>query len=166
MRIWPHKRDSVAKALSVIVLGLWAVAATAAEFELRDLDGKLHRLSDYRGKWVVVNFWATWCPPCREEIPELIFFHDSHKDKDAVVIGVNYEDLEIDKVRSFLEDYLVSFPVLLSEPDEMGPLGRIKGLPTTYLVAPDGKVVHERLGAVNVEYLEGLLERFKGRSSP
>ena len=66
----------------LILLALWAftVAADPVDFELPGLDGKTYRLSEYRGKWVLVNYWATWCPPCREELPELEIFYNNHKE--------------------------------------------------------------------------------------
>ena len=90
------------RALLVIVLGLvtpfWVHAETV-EFGLPDLDGKLRRLSEFRGKWVLVNYWATWCPPCLEELPELEVFHVKHQYRDAVVIGVNLEDIDLARLR-------------------------------------------------------------------
>ena len=145
----------------LISLILLPITGQGADFTLRDLDGEPHSLSDYRGKWVIVNLWATWCPPCREEIPELIFFHDAHADRDAVVLGVNFEELEVDKVRAFLDDYLVSYPILLAQPGRNGPLGRVKALPTTYVVSPEGEVVHTRIGSVDRAYLERVIREAK-----
>lgn len=154
------------KAVKLVLISLILAPLTswgAEDFTLRDLDGEAHRLSDFRGQWVVVNVWATWCPPCREEIPELIFFHDAHAGKDALVLGVNFEELKVDKVRSFLDEYLVSYPILLAEPGREGPLGPIKGLPTTYIVSPEGEVVHTRVGSVDRAYLESALDHLKGQ---
>lgn len=147
--------------LLLIVCSLWAasVVAQPVELVLADLDNKDYRLSDYRGKWVVVNYWATWCPPCVEEMPELVFFHDKHKDKDAVVLGVNFEDAPDQQIRDFLEEHLVSYPILLAEPDAMSPLGRIPGLPTTFIVSPKGEVVHRIVGRTSLEKLEALTNK-------
>lgn len=137
------------------------VYANTTHFNLSDLNGKDHKLSDYEGKWVVVNYWATWCPPCVAEIPELIFFHDKHANNDAVVLGVNFEDASELKVKNFLEDYMVSYPVLLSEADAHSDLGEISGLPTTFIVSPDGEVVHKKVGIVDAEYLENIIAHYK-----
>jgi thiol-disulfide isomerase/thioredoxin len=77
----------------LVMLLLFSVANARAsvDFSMSGIDGKEYRLSDFKGKWVLVNFWATWCPPCLEEMPELEIFHSRHKDSNAVVIGVNYE---------------------------------------------------------------------------
>lgn len=136
-------------------------ANSATNFNLADLDGKEHNLSDYRGKWVVVNYWATWCPPCIEEIPELNSFHDKHKKTDAVVLGVNFEELDPDLVSQFLEEYMVSYPILLDEPDKFTELGRIDGLPTTFIISPRGEVVHKKTGKVDTAYLEKVIQEYK-----
>jgi thiol-disulfide isomerase/thioredoxin len=109
----------------------------------------------------VVNYWATWCPPCQEEIPELVDFHERHKDGDAVVIGVNFEDIGADQLKSFVESYLITYPVLRSEPLPATPLGPIPGLPTTYIIAPDGAPVARQVGPVTGEHLDNYIDRKK-----
>lgn len=147
--------------LILVLVGVSANASTI-DMELKDLDGKVHRLSDYRGKWVVVNYWATWCPPCRAEIPELIFFHDAHKDKDAVVIGINAESAPVADVRAFLDEYMVTYPILLGDADDGSPLGRIQGLPTTFLISPKGEVIYSHVGMVNKKMLEAAIAKSRG----
>ena len=90
-----------------------------------------HKLSDYRGKWVVVNYWATWCPPCLTEIPELVDFHEDHKDKDAVVVGVNFENIGVNGLKQFVDEYFMNYPVLRTKPGPNSALGPIPGLPPT-----------------------------------
>ncbi len=144
--------------LAVFSLPTWA----SSEFTLTDLDGNTHRLSDYRGKWVVVNYWATWCPPCLQEIPELVQFHERHKDSDAVVLGINMESIEPELLRGFVEDNFVNYPVLQGGHDPQG-VGNIPGLPTTYLVGPDGKPVARQVGAITAESIERFIDKQKRR---
>ncbi len=90
--------------LTRLLLLLFAPAVFAVNLPYTDLEGQSANLSDYRGRWVVANYWATWCPPCREEIPDLVLFHDQHKDRDAVVIGFNMEEnLPRQQLRTRLE---------------------------------------------------------------
>ncbi|MEA3404617.1 MAG: TlpA disulfide reductase family protein [Pseudomonadota bacterium] len=132
--------------------------------KLTDLDGNESLLSDYKGKWVILNLWATWCPPCLVEIPDLVMFHEAHHDKDAVVIGVNYEDNDPAKVKAFAESQMINYPVVRFEgkPDgTTSPLGKLQGLPTTYMVAPDGTVVAARTGMVDQKMLEDFMKRYE-----
>jgi thiol-disulfide isomerase/thioredoxin len=130
----------------------------AADVVFTDLDGKVHRIGDYRGKWVIVNYWATWCPPCLEEIPELVQFHEEHKDTDAVVLGVNSEDITPERLREFVDSFLVTYPVIPAEPSASSPFGPLPGLPITFLVSPEGEVVARQIGGVTREAIERFIE--------
>ncbi len=133
------------------------------DIKLIDLDGKETTLKDYRGKWVIINLWATWCPPCLVEIPDLILFHEAHKDKDAIVLGVNYESIAIEKVKAFAESQMISFPVVRFEGTIDGrttPFGKLKGLPTTYMLSPEGELVAARTGMVDQKMLEEFIEKY------
>jgi len=93
-----------------VILSLAAGSAGAQGFVFKDMQGQTQRLSDYRGKWVLVNFWATWCPPCLEEIPDLIALHEAHRKTNLVVIGVAL-DSDRDSVVEFVAKKRVSYPV-------------------------------------------------------
>jgi thiol-disulfide isomerase/thioredoxin len=127
-------------------------------FSSEDLNGKIHKLSDYRGKWVIVNYWATWCPPCLDEIPELAEFHDKHAKSSAVVLGVNYEDVDDAYLKSFVDEYFISYPILKADLRRTPPFGRIRGLPTTFVISPEGKLVETRIGSVDMEWLEKIIK--------
>ncbi|MDH3901406.1 MAG: TlpA family protein disulfide reductase [Gammaproteobacteria bacterium] len=138
---------------------LAAVGADKVDFTLPDINGNKVSLSDYRGKWVVVNYWATWCPPCLEEIPDLVEFHEKHKDKDAVVLGVSFEEVNKDYLLEFVESHFMSYPVLRSEPAPRTALGPVMGLPTTYIISPTGERVARHEGPITGAALEAFLER-------
>lgn len=137
-------------------------AESVVDFSLQDLKGGAHHLSDYRGKWVIVNYWATWCPPCLDEIPELSDFHEKHKAIDAVVIGINYEeDIETKYLQSFIDEYLIPYPILRADMNATGPFGEIYGLPSTFIVSPQGNIVAHKVGGVTQAQLEKLISQEK-----
>ncbi|MET0089392.1 MAG: TlpA disulfide reductase family protein [Candidatus Thiodiazotropha sp.] len=153
----PHLKSPVYVFLLGILLSAQTVLAEPVDFELKGLDGKTYRLSDYRGKWVLVNYWATWCPPCREELPELEVFHNNHKDKGAVVLGVAMERIDPPRLKAFVDEQFLSYPILMTEPAARTELGRIPGLPTSFLVNPKGEPVARQVGPVTVEDLESFI---------
>ncbi len=139
------------------------VWAAPVEVTFVDLKGAPVKLSDFRGKFVVVNFWATWCPPCLVEIPDLVMFHEAHADKDAVVLGVNYEDIPADKVRAFAESQMISYPIVRIRGPIDGrttPFGPLQGLPTTFMIDPKGNLVARHTGMVDQQGLERFMKKY------
>ena len=136
----------------------WFSAATAEAFSLVDAKGKTHRLQDYKGKWVLVNFWATWCPPCLEEMPDLQKLHETRKDMVVIGIAMDYQDPKY--VVSFAEDLLVTFPIVLGNPKIAAQIGRIAGLPTTYLYSPQGTLATHNVGALTHQAVERYIEQW------
>jgi thiol-disulfide isomerase/thioredoxin len=137
-----------------------ALQASQPDFSLQGLDGRTHRLSDYRGKWVLVNYWATWCPPCREELPELEVFYSNNQDK-AVVLGVNLEDIDAASLREFVDEQFLSFPILHGDRTAVGVLGPVRGLPTSYLVSPQGQVVASQVGPVTAAGIQRFINNYQ-----
>jgi len=133
------------------------------DFQYQDINGQEHKLSDYKGKWVVVNYWATWCPPCEQEIPELVNFQNTHRENDTMVLGVNVNADALETVKAFSEEYRINYPVLLSDNGKSSQLGKIIGLPTTFIVSPEGDVVAKKVGQVSQSQLESLIEFHKKR---
>jgi thiol-disulfide isomerase/thioredoxin len=109
----------------------------------------------------VVNYWATWCPPCIAEMPELQSFHDDHQDRDAVVIGINVEHIGKERLLAFLDDYFITYPIFRSKPGEPSELGLIPGLPTTFLVTPKGDVVARQIGPVTRDMIEEFIDNWQ-----
>ena len=144
----------------LLAVGLGPLSCTGSDtvdFTLPDLDGRERSLSEFRGKWVVVNYWATWCPPCLKEMPELEVFHTNHKDHDAVVIGINRESISNDRLREFVDEQFISFPILRGGP--RGELGTISALPTSYMVSPEGRLVARQVGPLTGKQLEEFIQR-------
>lgn len=155
------------------ILSMPAMTVAAAdEVSLEGLDGKQHLVSEYigKGKWTVLNIWGPKCPPCRDEMPDLVQFHDDHKDTDAIVVGIaidfpSYGYAKKQQVLEFAEDFMIDFPLLLSDgfvTQQLG-LGRLEGLPTTYMYTPDGEIVGVQVGGITKEILENFIKKHKKR---
>jgi peroxiredoxin len=113
--------------------------------ELADLQGKTHRLQDYRGSVVMVNFWATWCEPCREEMPSMERLRASLEGQRFVVLAVNLAEPP-SRIRKFLEGVALKFSVLLDQDAKASKAWQARMLPATYIVGPDGVIRYRQLG--------------------
>ncbi len=143
----------------VLTAGASAHAATAQtpSLQVTTLEGKSFDLAEHRGKWVVVNWWATWCVPCIKELPEISTFVAAHKDK-VVAIGLAFEDSDKADIVEFLKKRPIAFPV--AQVDPLGParsFGPPLGLPNTYVIAPDGRVAKEFLGPITAKDLDAVI---------
>ena len=145
----------------ILVMALFVtlpVVAEKVDFTLQDLEGRRSQLSDYRGKWVIVNYWATWCPPCLEEIPDLVDLYDENRDK-IVVLGIAFEDVNKEYLKEFVDSHMISYPIMNTEPIPVTELGPVLGLPTTYIISPDGERVARQEGPVTREGVEKYIAR-------
>ncbi len=152
-----------------VVLGalmVFGVAVAAPDFELEDLDGVQHRLSDYRGTWVIVNYWATWCPPCIDEMPALMDFYETHREDGVAVLGVNIEEIDVMELRHFVDSLLVGYPILLSGAHPPESMPAVFGLPTTFVVSPEGDIVATSIGPVTGADLEASIREHGGFVEP
>ena len=141
----------------------WKGGATPA-LALEDVDGKLHRLADYKGKVVLINFWATWCAPCREEMPSMQALGESLQGKPFAVLAINVGEGPR-AARDFAEKMALRFPILLDRDMNATRAWSARVLPASYVIAPDGKVAYSYLGAIdwNAPQVKGRLERLMPR---
>ena len=126
-------------------------------FTLKDMNGADVRLSDYKGKVLLVNFWGTWCPPCRIEIPELIKLSDAHKDKGLVVLGLAQQDTP-EELRAFAAEYKMNYPSLLSTTEIEEAFGPMWAVPMTFLIDRSGSICFKHVGPVTKEQVEKALQ--------
>ncbi len=129
----------------------------APDFELKNLEGEVVRLSNFRGRPVIVNFWATWCAPCRAEFPDFQQIAVENGDN-LVIIGVNYTANDSPAlVPGFVEEFGITFPIVLDETGETVETYQVIGLPTTVFVDNNGIIKEVFTGPINKAYIEGKL---------
>ena len=145
-----------------------STAEPAPDFALQDLDGKLRKLSDFRGHVVAVNFWATWCPPCRKELPSMQRTYEAFQNKGFMIVGVNVGE-SWDTVAPFLEDFSLKYPIVLDKDSSAMAEWGIMGLPTTFIVDKQGRITHRITGGRDWDNpgfrsaLEAIIDQASGK---
>ena len=117
----------------------------APDFNLEDQDGNFLKMSDFKGKVVIVNFWATWCPPCRKEMPSMQRAWEKLKQEGIVMLAINVGE-DSDQIFAFTAEYPVEFPLLMDRDSSVVRQWKVRGLPTTYIINPAGKIVYQAIG--------------------
>ena len=140
------------------VNSIWSEDKTikVPNFMVVDINGKSHTDKSTKGKYLVVNFWATWCPPCLKEIPALVEFYEKNQDS-VEIIGLDYEQANKSKIISFTESFMVNYPIVLFNDineSQFSVFGEIIGMPTTYIYDPEGKLIKSHLGEIDTATLE------------
>ncbi len=134
----------------------------APDFALKNLEGRTVKLSDFKGKIVIIDFWATWCPPCRKGIPDLISIQNDYK-KDVVVIGISLDgEKTIKDVPGFSKNYGINYPVVYGGEKVVADYGGIQGIPTTFVIDKEGYIIDHHVGLVPMEvYVNKIKELSK-----
>lgn len=138
-----------------------AASSNAANFTLRDLEGVEHKLSNYKGRWVLVNYWATWCPPCLEEVPDLINLYENREQQDVMVIGVVFDYQSIKEVTDYVDDMLMTYPIVLSDQAVVSQFESVNVLPTTFIFNPKGQLIKVKHGVVTRRYMESIINAYQ-----
>lgn len=130
----------------------------APDFELSTLNNEIVKLSDFKGKPVMLNFWATWCPPCRAEMPDFQKLYDDH-DVHVLAINLFITEDDVGNVERFVDQFELTFPVVLDESGEVAKMYKIQPIPTSYIIDEHGLVQNKVIGALNYELMTQFLAK-------
>lgn len=133
-------------------------------FTVTDIEGKTTSSTDWRGKVVLVNFWATWCPPCRAEIPDLIALQEKYRDK-LVILGLSEDEEGVEVVKRYVADHKVNYPIAMSTPELRKLFPAVMALPTTFVLDRDGKMAQKNVGMLNARETEAGARVLAGLSA-
>lgn len=147
--------------LALSLIGISLLSACSNENSFHFLSGEKKSIEDYRGQWVVINFWAEWCPPCLEEIPELGKLVKEHPE--IAVIGVSYDKLTNAELEQLVDKYKIVYPIVATEPMPFLPVAKPQSLPGTYLVSPSGQTMGPILGKIDRQKILKVIQKVEGK---
>ncbi len=134
----------------------------AADFTLPKLDGTNLSLKDLKGKVVILDFWATWCPPCRKMIPELQNLYNKYKDQGLEVVGLSLDEGTPDNVKSFVENTKITYPIVLGNREVSKAYGQINAIPTTFIIDKNGVIRDKHIGYQGEQEMEEIIKPLLG----
>jgi peroxiredoxin len=133
------------------------VLRKAPDWVLKDVDGREVKAADFKGKVVVADFWATWCPPCRKEIPEYVVLQEKYRERGLVILGFSLDELPPADVKSFGQMMKVNYPLIMADGATAESFGEIQGLPTAFVIDREGNIRHVKLGLTDPAAYEKLI---------
>ncbi|MFB0519476.1 MAG: peroxiredoxin family protein [Acidobacteriota bacterium] len=133
-------------------------SSPAPDFALPDLEGKTVKLSDFKGKVIIIDFWATWCPPCVKEIPHFIELYEQYKENGFQMIGIAIQSGSATNVKQFVEEHGINYPILMGNKEITREYGGINAIPTTFVIDRQGRIVQKYIGYRDKEVFENQLK--------
>jgi peroxiredoxin len=137
----------------------------APDFALKDADGKVVKLSDYKGKVVLLNFWATWCGPCRIEIPWFIEFEQNHRDKGFAVLGVSMDEDGWEAVKPYVASHKVNYRMVIGDDMTAQKFGGVESLPSSFLIDREGRIAAVHIGLVSKRVYQDDIAQLLGKAA-
>lgn len=129
----------------------------APDFTLQDINGKIIKLSDYKGQVIILNFWATWCPPCLAEIPDFVKFYSAYREKGVEIIGIAVSS-NIDDVKKIISEKKINYTICMSDGKIESQYGGIRAIPTTFIIDKQGNIHQKKIGFMSENELTEIIK--------
>ena len=148
-----------------LVTIIWLLDGCSDKVDFYLIDNTPHRIEEYQGKWLIINFWAEWCAPCREEVVELNQFVDNKKFDDLVILGVSYDPLSNADIKKISQQWQMKYPVIATNPNPILPFKLPKTLPSNFIMNPKGELVLTLSGKQTYDSISKLLKRLENKDA-